>query len=455
MSSTSATGDGMASPPSPGSRVLALLQRIGLSLMLPIAVLPAAGLLLRLGADDMLGPDGLAGFAGWGWMAPVASIIGAAGGALFDHLPILFAVGVAIGFARKADGSTALAAVVGYLVFDRVSMTMFADSPIQDQVLATIDGTETLNLAAANPSGVLGGIVIGLAAALLWQRFYRVKLPQWLAFFGGRRFVPIITAGAAVLIGVIFGFVWPPIGNAIQSFAEWLSTISALGAGIYGVINRALIPVGLHHIVNSFFWFQLGSCEGGSTHGDLNCYFAGAPGTGTYMAGFFPIMMFALPAAALAMTHEAKSHRRKAIGGFMLSVALTSMITGVTEPIEYSFMFVAPVLYGVHALLTGVSMAVSALLNIKIGFSFSAGLIDYLLNFSKANTVNPLLVLVLGAIYAVVYYVLFRALIRWLDIPTPGREPDDDTTTAGAPAEAGTGDMRGDSQKQDSAPGTT
>lgn len=433
MSSTSAAGEGMPSAPTPGSRILAQLQRVGLSLMLPIAVLPAAALLLRFGADDMLGR--------FSALSGVAGVLAAAGGALFDHLPILFAVGVAIGFARKADGSTALAAVVGYLVFDRVSMTMFAESnpSIESQVLAEIDGEQTLNLAAGNPSGVLGGIVIGLTAAFLWQRYYRVRLPQWLAFFGGRRFVPIITAFAAVLLGVVFGFVWPPIGAALQNFSEFLSTISALGAGVYGVINRLLIPFGLHHILNNFLWFQLGSCEGGSTHGDLNCYFAGQEGTGTYMAGFFPIMMFALPAAALAMTHAAKTHRRKAVGGFMFSVALTSLITGVTEPIEYSFMFIAPVLYAVHAVLTGVSMAVAAMLNIKIGFGFSAGLIDYLLNFSKSNTHNPLLILLMGAVYAVIYYFLFRALIRWLNIPTPGREPDDEAVTEGAPAEAATG----------------
>lgn len=430
MSSTSAAGDGgLPAAPSPGSRILAVLQRIGLSLLLPIAVLPAASLLLRFGQDDLLGRfESISG---------LASVLAAAGGALFDNLPILFALGVAIGFARRADGSTALSAVVGYLVFDRVSMTMFADSnaAIEGQVLAEIDGEQTLNLAAGNPSGVLGGIVIGITTALLWQRFYRVKLPQWLAFFGGRRFVPIITAVSAVILGVIFGFVWPPIGAAIQNLAEYLATVSATGAGLYGMVNRLLIPVGLHHVVNSFLWFQLGSCEGGDTQGDLNCYFAGQEGTGTYMAGFFPIMMFALPAAALAMTHAAKTHRRKAIGGFMFSVALTSLVTGVTEPIEFSFLFIAPVLYGVHAVFTGISMALADLLGIKIGFGFSAGLIDYLLNFSKANTHNPLLVLLLGAIYAVIYYVLFRLLIRALNIQTPGREPDEsDTATSGASA---------------------
>jgi N-acetylglucosamine PTS system EIICBA or EIICB component len=390
------------------SRSFAVLQRIGRSLMMPIAVLPAAAILLRLGQPDMLGTDGLAKYGGLGWLTNVAAAMAAAGGAIFDNLPLLFALGVAIGYARKADGSTALAAVVGYLTFNGVYTSL----------------TEKLETKA-----VLGGITIGLLAAILWQRYHRVKLVPWLAFFGGRRFVPIIMAVVGLLVGVFFRLVWPWLGDhVLDPIGNWSADNGAAGAGIYGVVNRALVPIGLHHVVNSLVWFTIGDCTnaaGQVQHGDLTCYFAGQDGTGTFMAGFFPVMMFGLPAAALAMAHEARPDRRKAIGGVMIAAAVTSLVTGVTEPIEFSFLFVAPVLYAVHAVLTGVSMAVAALLDIKIGFGFSAGLIDYLLNFGKSNTHNPLLVLVVGAVYAVVYYFLFRWFIRRFNLPTPGRERDD------------------------------
>ena len=389
----------------------AVLQRVGRSLMMPIAVLPAAAVLLRLGQDDMLGDQGLAQYDGLHWLHDVAAALGAAGGAVFDNLPLLFALGVAIGFARKADGSTALAAVVGYLTFDGVYTSL----------------TKDLDTSAV--PGVLGGITIGLTAAILWQRYHRVKLVPWLAFFGGRRFVPILMAVAGLLIGVFFRIVWPWVGDHVLTpVGNWSADNGATGAGIYGVVNRALLPFGLHHVLNSLVWFSVGDCTnaaGQVQHGDLTCYFAGKDGTGTFMAGFFPVMMFGLPAAALAMWHEARPERRKVIGGIMAAAAVTSLVTGVTEPIEFSFLFVAPALFAVHAVLTGVSMAIAALLNIKIGFGFSAGLIDYLLNFGKANTHNPLLILPIGAVYAVVYYTLFRYLIRRFDLMTPGREPDD------------------------------
>jgi PTS system N-acetylglucosamine-specific IIC component len=396
---------------SAGSRAFAVLQRIGRSLMMPIAVLPAAAILLRLGQDDMLGEKGLAQYAGLGWLRSVADAMAAAGGAVFDNLPLLFALGVAIGYARRADGSTALAAVVGYLTFNGVYTSL------------------TANLATKAVPGVLGGITIGLLAAILWQRYHRVKLVPWLAFFGGRRFVPIVMAVVGLLVGVLFRLVWPWIGDHVLTpVGDWSADNGAAGAGIYGVVNRALLPIGLHHVVNSLVWFTIGDCTnaaGQVQHGDLTCYFAGQDGTGTFMAGFFPVMMFGLPAAALAMWHEARPERRKAIGGVMIAAAVTSLVTGVTEPIEFSFLFVAPVLYAVHAVLTGASMAIAALLDIKIGFGFSAGLIDYLLNFGKSNTHNPLLVLVVGAVYAVVYYFLFRWFIRRFNLMTPGREPDD------------------------------
>ncbi|WP_061299388.1 PTS transporter subunit EIIC [Herbidospora cretacea] len=405
---------------------MTVLSRIGRSLMLPIAALPAAAILLRVGQDDLLGrtddPT----------LDKVARIVGGAGGALFDALPLLFAIGVAVGFARKSDGSTALAAVVGYLVWDRVTHLMFFDSSLRPRVAQTVvtAGTpaEALNLAAANPTGVLGGILMGLVAGILWQRYHRIKLPAWLAFFGGRRFVPILTALAGLVLGVVFGLIWPPIGQGLSSFGDWLATHSTLGAGIYGVVNRALIPLGMHHFVNSIVWFTVPDCtvNGLHTAGDLNCYFAGQDGAGAFMAGFFPVMMFGLPAAAIAIWRAAPPHRRNAIGSIMISAALVSFVTGITEPIEFAFIFVAPVLFVVHALLTGVSMALVAGLGGRLGFGFSGGAIDATLNATKDNTHNFALIMAIGVVYFVVYYAIFTFLIRRLNILTPGREPESD-----------------------------
>ncbi|GLW05320.1 PTS sugar transporter subunit IIA [Microtetraspora sp. NBRC 13810] len=433
MSSSSADA-GLPAAPSRQSSVMAVLSRIGRSLMLPIAALPAAALLLRLGQDDLLGRTANP------TLDEVAAVIGGAGGALFDALPLLFAVGVAIGFARKSDGSTALAAVIGYLVWDRVTHLMFFNSNLRSQVSQQVLGpdgrlTETVNLASANPTRVLGGILIGLVTALLWQRYHRIKLPAWLAFFGGRRFVPIVTALAGLVLGVVFGLVWPPVGEAVRGFGDWLASYTTIGTGIYGVVNRLLVPLGLHHFVNSIVWFTIPECKvGGVTAaGDLNCYFAGQQGAGEFMAGFFPVFMFGLPAAALAMWQAAPAHRRAAVGGIMLSAALISFVTGITEPIEFAFIFVAPVLFVVHALLTGVAMAVTSALDGRLGFGFSAGLIDAVLNYGKSNTHHFWLIMGLGVIYAVVYYVLFSFLIRKLNIMTPGREPEPDLD-AGEPA---------------------
>ncbi|GAA1278236.1 PTS sugar transporter subunit IIA [Planotetraspora silvatica] len=438
MTSSSADA-GLPAAPARQSAVMAVLSRIGRSLMLPIAALPAAAILLRIGQDDLLGRTDNA------TLDKIAQMVGGAGGALFDALPLLFAVGVAVGFARRSDGSTALAAVVGYLVWDRVTHLMFfdasADSAVHTKVVQSVVGadgkpTDALNLASANPTGVLGGILIGLVAAILWQRYYRIKLPAWLAFFGGRRFVPIITALAALILAVVFGLIWQPIGQGLSSFGEWLADNSTLGAGIYGVVNRALIPFGLHHFVNSIVWFTVPDCTVGATHaaGDLNCYFAGQDGAGAFMAGFFPVMMFGLPAAALAMWRTALPHRRAAVGGIMISAALISFVTGITEPIEFAFIFVAPVLFVVHALLTGVSMAVVAALDGRLGFGFSAGAIDAGLNASKDNTHNFLLIMVIGVIYFFVYYGVFTFLIKKLNLKTPGREPEPDVD-AGETAE--------------------
>jgi len=410
MSSTAATADGGRN-----IRGLASAQRLGRSLLLPIASLPAAALLLRLGQDDLLGPDGL------GWDS-VASVVGAAGAALFDNLGMLFAVGVAIGWARRADGSTALAAVVGYLVFTGVEEAM---SPF---VLPA--GSDPVDYQ------VFGGILIGLTAAILWQRYYRIKLPPYLAFFGGRRFVPMITAAVAIVWGVLLSFFYQAFNAGLTSLGTWVGHNEVVGGFVYGTANRLLIPVGLHHILNNVPWFQLGTYNppgaAGPVHGDIERFLSGDPTAGAFMTGFFPIMMFALPAAALAIAQEAKPGQKKIVGGIMLSAALTSFLTGVTEPLEFSFLFVAFPLYVIHALLTGTSLALTNALGIHDGFGFSAGFFDYALNFNIAE--KPLWIIPIGLVYAVVYYVLFRFVIRKWNLRTPGREEE-----AGAESGSGSG----------------
>jgi PTS system N-acetylglucosamine-specific IIC component len=408
-------------------RSLGVLQRLGRSLMLPIAALPVAALLLRLGQPDMLGSgdSGLALASRWSWLEPVAAVLAAAGGALFANLGLLFAVGVAVGFARRADGSTALAAVVGYLVFDNVATAM---SPA---VLSAADVAE----GSMVRYGVFGGIVVGLMTATLWQRFHRIRLPTYLAFFGGRRFVPIVVALASLLLAVALSFVYPTFDRCLTVFSEWLVQNDVLGAGVYGVANRLLLPFGLHHILNSVPWFVVGEYQAPSgqlVHGDVARFLAGDPSAGAFMTGFFPIMMFALPAAALAIYHEAAPDRRRVVGGIMLSGALTSFLTGVTEPLEFAFMFVAWPLYLIHAVLTGTSLALVNALGIKDGFGFSAGFIDYVLNFTAAT--HPWLLVPIGVGYAAVYYVLFRVAIRRFDLATPGREPVEEYADEPGPA---------------------
>ncbi len=443
---TAATA-GAGSAPAPKEKKpipgFAQLQRVGRSLMLPIASLPAAGLLLRLGQPDMLGADGVAGWSGMGWMQPVAEILGAAGGALIDNLPILFAIGVAIGYARRSDGSTALAGLVGYLVLTAVLRVMAPmTAPWGDTFGSEAPGScaETVAEAGLNPDdfacaastytinyGVLGGIVIGIVAALLYQRYYRIKLPPYLAFFGGRRFVPIITAVAAIVVAVVFAFIYPVFDRVITGFGDWVTDPgnSVLGGFVFGTVNRLLIPFGLHHLLNNLPWFQFGSFEaadGQVYYGDIARFLNGDPTAGVFMTGFFPIMMFALPAAALAIWHTARPSRRKATGGVMVSVALTAFLTGITEPLEFAFAYVAFPLYVVHALLTGSSLAVMNALEYRSGFSFSAGAIDFLLNFNIAT--QPLMIVVFGLIYAVIYYFVFRFAITRFNLRTPGREEE-------------------------------
>ncbi|MFF1651921.1 PTS transporter subunit EIIC [Streptomyces sp. NPDC058255] len=409
------------------------LQKMGRSLQLPIAVLPAAGILNRLGQPDVFGADGL----GWD---NVSKVMKGAGGALLDGelgLPLLFCVGVSIGMAKKADGSTALAAVAGFLVYFGVLHQFPEGCAQQAKVIQNIGCQAPDNTVAAftyqNP-GVFGGIVMGLMTAYFWQRFHRTKLVDWLGFFNGRRLVPIIMSFVAIVFAALCLWIWPPIGDGLENFSDWLVSLGAWGAGVFGVANRALLVIGLHQFLNVPIWFQFGSFtkpDGTVVHGDINMFLNGDPNAGQFTSGFFPIMMFALPAAALAIAHCAKPHRRKEVGGMMLSVALTSFVTGITEPIEYSFLFIAPVLYAIHAVLTGVSMAVTWGLGVHDGFSFSAGLIDYVINWNLAT--KPWAIIPIGLCFAVVYYVIFRFAITRFDLRTPGREPEEeveDTTKA-------------------------
>lgn len=330
--------------------------------------------------------------------------------------------------AKKADGSTALAAVVGFLVYYNVLHQFPVDCGPGSKAVVTgcagPDGT-VVAFGYQNP-GVFGGIVMGLLAAFFWQRFHRTKLVDWLGFFNGRRLVPIIMAFVAIAVAAICLWIWPPIGDALESFSDWLVGLDWIGSGIFGMANRALLVVGLHQFLNVPIWFQFGTYtkpDGTQVHGDINMFLAGDPNAGQFTSGFFPIMMFALPAACLAITHCARPERRKVVGGLMLSVALTSTITGITEPIEYSFLFVAPALYVIHVFLTGVSMAVTWALGVHDGFSFSAGLIDYVINWSLAT--KPWLIVPIGLAFAAVYYAIFRFAITKFDLKTPGREPED------------------------------
>lgn len=361
--------------------MLGYLQRIGKALMLPIAVLPAAALLLRL---DLLN----------------IPVMAQAGEAIFQNLPLLFALGIAIGLSKDGSGAAALSGAVGYYVFTFVATAMDKD----------------INM------GVLAGFIVGMTVGPLYNRFYEIKLPEWLAFFGGKRFVPIITSFTMLLLGVLFGYIWPPIQEVINSVGEWIIGAGAAGVGVYGVLNRLLIPIGLHHVINTLVWFVFGEYNGAT--GDLHRFFAGDPEAGIFMTGFFPVMMFGLPAAALAMIAAAKKEKRKLVTGMLVGLGFTSFLTGVTEPLEFTFMFLSPLLYVVHALLMGSSMAVTYLLGTLSGFSFSGSALDFFMNWGKAT--KPGLILLVGVGYGVIYFVIFYFLIKLFNLKTPGREDDDE-----------------------------
>ena len=399
--------------------IVEALQPIGRALMLPIAVLPVAGLLLRLGQPDLLD----------------IGLLAAAGDALFNNLGLLFAIGVACGIARDGNGAACLAGVVCYLVVKNGGPVFLTVPP--DVTQGFNEATAAILSAAwkAKAFGKLDvpiGIVSGLIGGSFYNRFATIKVPEYLAFFGGRRFVPIVSGLAGVGIAMVLGLSFAGISSALDLTSRALVASGSFGLFGFGLLNRLLLVTGLHHILNNVAWFVLGDFNG--TTGDLRRFFAGDPHAGAFMAGFFPVMMFGLPAACLAMYRSALPDRRKAVGGMLLSLALTSFLTGVTEPIEFSFMFLAPVLYAIHAVLTGVSMAVMDALGVRLGFGFSAGLFDYVLNYGKAT--QPLLLLPIGLVYFAVYYGVFRFFIVRFDLKTPGRDASVAPLT-GTPAAAG------------------
>lgn len=368
--------------------ILGFFQRLGRALQLPIAVLPVAALLLRFGQPDLLN----------------VPFIAQAGGAIFDNLALIFAIGVASSWSKDNAGSAALAGAVGYFVMTKAMVTINPE----------------INM------GVLAGIITGLVAGAVYNRWAGIKPPDFLSFFGGKRFVPIATGFFCLILAAIFGYVWPPVQHAIHSGGEWIVSAGALGSGIFGFINRLLIPTGLHQVLNTIAWFQIGeftNAAGAVFHGDINRFYAGDGTAGMFMSGFFPIMMFGLPGAALAMYLAAPKARRPMVGGMLLSVAITAFLTGVTEPLEFLFMFLAPLLYLLHAVLTGISLFIATALGIHAGFSFSAGAIDYVLMYSlPAASKNVWMLLVMGVVFFFVYFLLFSAVIRMFNLKTPGRE---------------------------------
>lgn len=349
--------------------ILGFFQRLGRSLQLPIAVLPVAALLLRFGQPDLLN----------------ISFIAQAGGSIFDNLALIFAIGVAATWSKDNAGSAALAGAVGYFILTKAMVTI----------------NPAINM------GVLAGIITGLVGGAVYNRWSGIKLPEFLSFFGGKRFVPIATGFFCLILAAIFGYIWPPVQNAIHAGGEWIVSMGAVGSGIFGFVNRLLIPTGLHQVLNTIAWFQIGeftNAAGTIFHGDINRFYAGDGTAGMFMSGFFPIMMFGLPGAALAMYFAAPKERRPMVGGMLLSVALTAFLTGVTEPLEFLFMFLAPLLYLVHAILTGISLFVATLLGIHAGFSFSAGAIDYVLMYNlPAASKNVWMLVVMGLVAFAVY----------------------------------------------------
>lgn len=387
------------------------LQRLGKALMLPVACLPAAGILYGIGY--WIDPTG------WGANSALAAFLIKAASALIDNMGILFAIGVGVGMSDDNDGTAGLAGLVSWLMITTLLST---------GSVAFLKGipVEEVPAAFGKIATQFTGILAGLIGAYSYNRFKGTKLPDALSFFSGKRSVAIVTAGISVVVSAIMFFVWPAIYGGLVAFGEAIVSTGAFGAGVYAFLNRLLIPVGLHHALNSVFWFDVAGIA------DLNKFWGAAEGgvlgqTGMYMTGFFPVMMFGLPAGALAMYHTAKTKKKKIAAGLLGAAAVCSFFTGVTEPLEFSFMFLAPGLYVVHALLTGVSAAVCTLLPVRCGFNFSAGLVDWILSFKAPMAQNPLLIIPIGLVFGVIYYVVFRFMIQHFNLKTPGREDDDIT----------------------------
>jgi PTS system N-acetylglucosamine-specific IIC component len=388
-------------------KLISKLQPIGRALMLPIAVLPVAALLLRLGQPDLLDVPAIA----------------AAGDAIFSNLGLLFAIGVAVGLAKENHGAAGLAAVVGYLVATNGAKVLIDVPPevtanlpeqLKELAAAAFRAKELSKLSV--PVGLLSGLIAGWA----YNRYNDMRLPSYLAFFGGRRFVPIVSGMAGLVLALVFGFGWQTLESGMDAMSQAVLGSEEIGLFTYGLLNRVLIITGLHHIINNIAWFLLGDYNG--VTGDLKRFFAGDPSAGAFMSGFFPVMMFGLPGACLAMYRTATPERRAAVGGILFSMALTSFLTGVTEPIEFAFMFLAPVLYAIHAVLTGISMVLMHALEVHLGFGFSAGLFDYVLNYSLST--RPLMLIPVGLAYFALYYFLFRFCIVRFDLKTLGREAE-------------------------------
>lgn len=405
-----------------------VLQRVGKALMLPVALLPAAGLLLGIG-NMLVSPEFLEHVPVLEnpTVHAIATVMMNAGQIVFTNLALLFAVGVAVGLAG-GEGVAGLAAIIGYLVMNVTMGTVIGVVPSMigtNPAYANVLGIPTL------ATGVFGGIIVGVLAASMYNRFFKIELPSYLGFFAGKRFVPIMTAATSVLLGLLMVVIWPPIQSGLNSASHFmLEQNRTLSAFIFGIVERALIPFGLHHIFYSPFWFEFGEYvnkAGQLVRGDQQIFMAqlrdGVDFTaGTFMTGKFPFMMFGLPAAALAIYHEAKPEHKKYVAGIMGSAALTSFLTGITEPLEFSFLFVAPVLFAVHCVFAGLSFMVMQILGVKIGMTFSGGLIDYLIFGVIPGRTPWWYVIIVGLILAVIYYFGFRFVIRKFNLKTPGRE---------------------------------
>ncbi len=413
-----------------GSRVFGQAQKLGKSLMLPVSVLPVAGILLGVGGALLNGAQQN------NWNLPKAvtiffEIMQNSGDPIFGALPLLFAIGVALGL-TKNDGVSALAATVGYLVLNGTMSVMGKNLglSVENKTMSTILGMPTIN------TGVFGGIIVGVIAGTLFNKYFRISLPPYLGFFAGKRFVPIVTAFAAIAAGIVLSFIWPPVQGVIRAFGEWATTSNPLIATwIYGTVERSLLPFGLHHIWNAPFFYEIGNCvkpDGTPATGWLTCFFYGKPEYGLLGGGFL-FKMFGLPGAALAIWKTAKPENRAKVGSIMVSAALTSFLTGITEPLEFSFMFVAPLLYVAHVIMAGIAFPIMVAAGARMGYTFSQGGIDYLLYFALDQ--RPWVVLILGPVYFALYYFVFSTLIKWRNLKTPGREDemgDDAGATGGS-----------------------